>query len=186
MSGLSCLVIMDYQVDIVSRYSADEFVIRTEAALRVARSVSMPVIFVQVGFRPGFPEVDPKNLAFSAAKRAGRFVLGDVGTQIEPRLSPGPNEVVVTKKRVGAFRATELEMVARSQGCAHLVLAGIATSGVVLSTVRDGADRDFAITVLSDCCTDIDPEVHSVLMEKVFPRQAHVCEVSEWIRSIRD
>jgi nicotinamidase-related amidase len=60
------------------------------------------------------------------------------------------------------------------------VLAGIATSGVVLSTVRQAADMDYRLTVLSDGCLDADPEVHRVLTEKVFPRQAEVSTVAEW------
>ncbi|NNM95152.1 MAG: cysteine hydrolase, partial [Bacteroidia bacterium] len=35
-------------------------------------------------------------------------------------------------------------------------------------------------TVLSDCCADRDEEVHRVLVEKVFPRQADVLTVDEW------
>jgi hypothetical protein len=61
-----------------------------------------------------------------------------------------------------------------------LILGGIATSGVVLSTLREAADKDFALTVLSDACLDADPEVHRVLMEKVFPRQANVLTVDAW------
>lgn len=36
------------------------------------------------------------------------------------------------------------------------------------------------ITVLSDCCTDGDIEVHRVLTNKVFPRQAAVFTLDEW------
>ena len=56
---------------------------------------------------------------------------------------------------------------------------GIASSGVVLSTVRDAADRDFALVVVRDCCADRDPQVHSVLVDKVFPRQADVIDAAE-------
>jgi len=34
--------------------------------------------------------------------------------------------------------------------------------------------------VLADGCLDADPEVHRVLMEKVFPRQADVISVADW------
>jgi nicotinamidase-related amidase len=51
----------------------------------------------------------------------------------------------------------------------------------VLSTVRQAADLDYRITVLADGCLDADPEVHRVLTEKIFPRQADVVSVAEWI-----
>ena len=55
-----------------------------------------------------------------------------------------------------------------------LVLLGIATSGVVLSTVWCAADADYALIVLEDCYADTDEEVHPILMHKVFPRQGTV------------
>jgi nicotinamidase-related amidase len=51
----------------------------------------------------------------------------------------------------------------------------------VLSTLRQAADLDFGLTVLADGCLDADPEVHRVLMEKVFPHQADVTTVADWI-----
>lgn len=50
----------------------------------------------------------------------------------------------------------------------------MATSGVVLSTVRQAADADDRLVALADCCADRDEKVHRVLTEKVFPRQAAV------------
>lgn len=60
-----------------------------------------------------------------------------------------------------------------------LVLAGISTSGVVLSTWMDAADRDYRVYVLPDGVADHDPEVHRVLVEKVFPSRAHVIDTAQ-------
>ncbi|MEU8230952.1 isochorismatase family protein [Actinoplanes sp. NPDC048967] len=54
----------------------------------------------------------------------------------------------------------------------------MATSGVVLSTLRQAADLDYTLTVLADACLDADPEVRRVLTEKVFPQQADVVTVA--------
>ena len=93
--------------------------------------------------------------------------------------------MIVTKRRVSAFAGSDLEVVLRAQGIRHLVLAGIATSGVVLSTVRLAADLDYQLTVLADGCLDADPEVHRVLVGKVFPRQAEVTSITDWSVSLR-
>jgi nicotinamidase-related amidase len=77
-------------------------------------------------------------------------------------------------------------MVLRAGGTDSLVLAGIATSGVVLSTVRQAADLDYRLTVLADGCLDADPEVHRVLLGKVFARQAQVTSIADWIASLDD
>jgi len=81
---------------------------------------------------------------------------------------------------VSAFTGSDLQVVLRSLGADTLVLTGIATSGVVLSTLRQAADLDYRLVVLSDACLDADPEVHRVLTEKVFPRQAAVRTVAQW------
>ena len=78
------------------------------------------------------------------------------------------------KTRVGAFSTTDLAEQLDSRGIDTLFLSGISTSGVVLSTLRDAADRDYRLFVLADVCADPAPDVHAMLVEKVFPRQADV------------
>jgi nicotinamidase-related amidase len=80
---------------------------------------------------------------------------------------------------VSAFAGTDLAMVLRAKAIDTLVLAGISTSGVILSTVRHGADADYRLVVVKDCCADADDEVHRVLTEKVLVRQATVLSASE-------
>ena len=78
-------------------------------------------------------------------------------------------------RRVGAVRSRRVPIrLPRGAAAGELVLSGISTSGVVLSTLRQAADLDYGLTVLSDACGDPDPEVHDVLVDKVFPRQSVV------------
>lgn len=107
------------------------------------------------------------------------------GSEIHPAVTPQDGEVVVVKHRVGAFAGTDLDMILRSNGIETLVLFGIATSGVVLSTLRYAADLDYRCIVIKDCCGDRDPEVHNCLAEKVFPRQATVVTSEEFPSAIR-
>jgi nicotinamidase-related amidase len=86
---------------------------------------------------------------------------------------------VFTKLRVGAFSAPGLADFLASAEIDTLVLAGVQTSGVVLSTVREAADRDYRLIVLRDCCADPDADVHAVLVGKVFPAQADIVEARE-------
>jgi nicotinamidase-related amidase len=44
----------------------------------------------------------------------------------------------------------------------------------VLSTLRYAADADYGIIVAHDCCSDSDPDVHEILVKKVFVRAATV------------
>jgi nicotinamidase-related amidase len=92
---------------------------------------------------------------------------------------------VITKRRTGPFSTTDLGAVLSSHDIHTLVLMGVSTSGVVLSTVRWAADLDFRLLVLADCCADRDEEVHRVLCEKVFPRQATVGTADEFVVRLR-
>ena len=172
----AALLVMDYQNDILkmTESKAPSLLKNTKMLLQGARQSHMTVIYVQVAFRPGYPEVSPKNKSFGGLSKTDRMLLGNIGTAIHPDVAPLKNEVVVTKHRVGAFSETELQTTLRARNIEHLFLSGISTSGVILSTIRVAADLDYGITVVSDACADTDEEVHRVLMEKVFPRQADI------------
>jgi nicotinamidase-related amidase len=167
---------MDFQRSIVERYASEEDALlpRVAGLIAVARRAGLKVIYVVVGFRPGYLEVSPRNQSFAAIRGSGRFQLASGGSDVHPALAPAADEVVVIKHRVGAFSGTDLDMILRANAIETLVLAGIATSGVVLSTVRQAADADYHLVVVGDACHDADPEVHRILVEKVFPRQATV------------
>lgn len=178
----AALLVMDYQPGILGRYpDADALVERAQAAIAAARAAEVPVAFVRVGFAPEDLEAMPETSKMAErAKPAGDKMGPDApGTQVDERLDPGAEDIVVRKTRIGAFGTTDLDQQLRERGIDTLLLAGFSSSGVVLSTVRDGHDRDFRQIVISDACADPDPEVHALLMEKVFPKQAEVVEIAD-------
>ncbi len=177
----SALLVMDVQVGVVDRVSdKDAYLARLRATVEAARRKSVPVRFVVVGFRPGMPEVSARNQVFAAYKKQPPAMLIDP----RPALTPEDGDLVITKRRVSAFTGSDLEVVLRSGDVQHLVLCGIATSGVVLSTLREAFDKDYRLTVLSDLCFDSDPEIHRVLLEKVFVRQGEVVTSEQWLQSL--
>ncbi|ANY67161.1 isochorismatase [Paenibacillus sp. BIHB 4019] len=182
----SALLVMDMQNSVVSRYAAGEgALLPFQKAIEAARSHAIPVIYVRVAFRAGYPEISARNKMFGGiASRSGGVAAPEAMMQIHEAVQPFEGEPVVTKVRVSAFAGSDLEVILRSRQIDTLILSGIATSGVVLSTLREAADKDFAITVLSDACMDADPEVHRVLTEKVFPQQAEVMTVEAWVASL--
>lgn len=183
MNG-TALLVMDIQVGIVSRIDQPDYLPRLARAVEAARAADIPVVYVVLGFRPGHPEIAARNKSFGALP-PGAFTTADPGAAVHPDLTPREGDTVVTKKRISAFAGSDLDLVLRGAGIEHLVLTGIATSGVVLSTVRQAADLDYRLTVLSDGCADADPEVHRVLTGKVFPRQAEVTTVEEWLTTLK-
>jgi len=181
----SALLVMDIQPPMVnSMTDPGSFVDKLNMAISHARSKSIPVLFVVVGFRPGYPEVSPLNQSFSRLKSAASYPLDEPGnTTVYPGINREEGDMLIIKRRVSAFAGSDLETVLRARGIRELTVAGISTSGVVLSTLREAADKDYRLTVLEDGCFDRDPEIHRVLTEKVFPRQATVLSVAQWIAS---
>ena len=179
----AALLIMDMQSAIVTMLADASSPLNSAAkAIAYARANNIPVIYVVVGFRPGTPEISPNNKGFSASR--DRFLNTDVSEflKIHPVVAPQGSDIIVTKRRVSAFTGSDLEVVLRAKGIQHMVLTGFATSGVVLSTIREAADKDYRLTILSDACADGDEEIHRVLTTKVFPRQADVMTVDEWLK----
>ncbi|MGA3236053.1 MAG: isochorismatase family cysteine hydrolase [Bryobacteraceae bacterium] len=185
----TALVAMDCQAGIVSIYAKpqEEFVARASSVLRAARGAGMPVILVQVGFRPGLPEVSGRNKLFGAIKSSSqhqKLFEGAAGA-IHPALGPEPGDILVTKHRVSAFAGTDLSMLLRAMEIDAIVLFGIATSGVVLSTLLDACDADYRIVVIADCCADLDAELHGTLIGRLFPQRAEVMTASDFVEALQ-
>jgi nicotinamidase-related amidase len=183
----TALLLMDFLNAIVGMVGgeAPALLERAARARAAAKSAGLAVMHVRVAFRDAdYAAIPPRNKGFSAL--AGRRFItdGSEGAEIHAALKPATDEEVFTKKRVGAFSTTNLGERLKARGIDTLVLTGIATSGVVLSTLRDAADRDFSLLVISDCCADMDSEVHRVLTEKVFPRQADVIGLDDFLRTL--
>jgi len=177
----TALLVMDVQNAIVKNLSGSStLLINVKNAIKKARVNNIPVIFIVVGFRKGYPELSPVNKGFSTLRNRGRVLDNEDAYRIDTSIAPEPGDVTIIKKRVSAFTGSDLEVVLRSRNIKHIVLTGIATSGVVLSTLREAADKDYEITVIADCCEDGDEEVHRVLTTKVFPRQAEVVTLDQW------
>jgi nicotinamidase-related amidase len=179
---------MDLQTAIVSIYTQGEadFVTRAAGVLKAARDHRLSVFHVQVGFRPGLPEISSRNPLFSAIKNSLQHqqIFQGPGGAIHPAVAPQGEDMVITKHRISAFAGTDLDMILRAKEIETLILFGIATSGVVLSTLLHAVDADYRLLVVKDCCTDRDPEIHHCLMEKVFPRLATVLNTAELIGAL--
>ena len=188
-SSKSALLVMDYQVDILEKFMAPadptEVLSVLPKLLAAARSADMLVIYVVVSFRPGYPEVNPRNPGFSFLAQSGLLQAASPGTQIHPAVAPIEREPVVIKHRVSAFGGTDLQTILQSKAVETLVLAGVHTSGVVLSTLRQAFDLDYRILVAGDCCADPDRKAHDMLLSRVFPKQATVASAALLSDAIR-
>lgn len=178
----SAVLSMDYQSGVVSIYVKDpQLMDRAGRLLTHLRRIGMLVVHVKVGFRPGVPEISPRNQLLGAIKASSKhqqLFQGAAGA-IHPAVAPAEGDVVITKSRVNAFAGTDLDVVLRAREIDSLVLMGVATSGVVLSTLLHAADADYRLLVVKDCCADVDQDLHAVLVDRLFSRLAAVVSAAE-------
>ena len=173
---------MDYQNGIVDMLGEpDDLLSRAEDAIATVRRAGGHVGYVRVAFDDADLETIPPTSRMGARVRTSPEALHNdsPGTAVHDRVAPEPDDIIVRKVRVGAFSTTDLDAQLRERGVDTLILAGISTSGVVLSTVRDASDRDYRVLVVSDATADPEPDVHAFLTERIFPRQADVVTVAE-------
>ena len=179
----TALVLMDFQPAVLGAVSESDtapLVANAEKALTWARSAGLTVAHVRVAFRDAdYAAIPERNRAFAALRGGGIMADGSPECDIVESLRPERDEIVVRKTRFGSFSTTSLSPQLRQAGIESLILAGITTSGVVLSTVRDAADQDFGVYVLADACADSNPHIHSLLTETVFPHQAYVIRTAQ-------
>jgi len=159
----TAVIIMDFHNRTVANASNPKQVVeKASQVLNGARRAEIPVIYVihrGRGFDPNSQE---------AAIHSG--------------VSPLNGEVVLAKTKTSPFSTTGLDVMLREMGRDTLVLMGVSTSGCVLSTVRWAADINYKIVVISDGCSDRDPEVHAMLMEKIYPRQGTVLTAQQFLQ----
>jgi len=157
---------------------------RAGEVLDAARQAGVFVVYIVVNFRTDYPEISEMNQTFSERKAAGQPPASDPAALIHESVLPRQGEPIVVKHRVNAFFGTDLDMILRAQGRDTLILVGHATSGVILSTIRYADAADYRLVVVEDGCADRDPEVHTILMEKVFPRQATVASTLDVVTAL--
>ncbi|MGE3537856.1 MAG: cysteine hydrolase family protein [Candidatus Tectimicrobiota bacterium] len=183
----TALLIADFYTTFMTTlpHATDRQVVeRTQRLHSVARQAGLFLCYCATVFRPGYVEISERNKIFSARKQAGQPAVADPLQLIHPAVRPAEGEVVVGKHRVNALYGTALDLILRANAIETLMILGYATSGVVLSTVRYGADLDYRLVVIEDCCADQEAEVHDFLTQRIFPRQAEVVTSAEVIQAL--
>lgn len=178
----TALLVMDYQPGILDRVEdPDALAAKARTAIDTLREAGATIGYVRVAFTDADLEAMPDGAPMARVKAmpAGSMSADSPATQIDERVAPAEGDIIVRKVRVGAFGTTDLDEQLRARGVDTLVLAGISTSGVTISTLIDAHDRDYRLFVLADATADPDAELHASLIEGFFPKRAEVIEVDD-------
>jgi nicotinamidase-related amidase len=152
-----------------------------ETLLTGARAAGAMVVHVGVA-RPRARGVFDALRTTNAMKsgRAPRDVLGlSAGSaDVEFILQPAANEETVHKIGVSAFQGTRLDMLLRNADIHDVVVAGAFTHMVVESTVRQGFDLGYRMTVVEDACCAPAPGPHNAALTIGIPNFAAIVKTA--------
>jgi len=176
----TALVVMHYQTDILALFPsvAPTLLSNTRRLCDAARANGVSVYFAKIHFSPGYPEVSPLNRNGQGIKKLGLFV----DDQISPELGQQPTEPLIIAHRASVFFGTDLQVRLSAQGIDTLFMVGIASTGVMLSSVAYASDADFRLFTVKDCCYDPDQVVHDHLFSTAFDSRTTVLSLAEALR----
>lgn len=160
----AALIVIDLQKGIVGLpllHPGAEIVERSAELARAFRVKGLPVVLVNVtAGAPGRTDAGSPKFAFPEG-----------WDELVPELEQAPEDILVSKQRVGAFIGTELDKTLRELGVTQVFLTGIATSAGVAATAFSAYDLAYNVVLVVDAMTDRDAEMQAFFVEKVFPRR---------------
>ena len=173
----TALLVMHYQTDITTLFPsvAPTLLANTRQLCDAARRTGIPVYFAKIHFSPDYPEVSPLNKNGQGIKQMGLFT----DDEISPELGRRVNEPVIIAHRASVFFGTDLELRLSATGIDTLIMVGIASTGVMLSSIAYASDADFRLYTVKDCCYDPDPIVHEHLFATAFASRTTVLSLDE-------
>ncbi|WP_250633687.1 isochorismatase family cysteine hydrolase [Pinirhizobacter soli] len=177
MAASTALLVMHYQTDILGLFPSvsAQLIANTCALTRAARTKGVAVYFCRIAFSANYAQISKMNKNGSGLAASGMFV----NNQIIPELGRRPEEPEIVAHRASVFYGTDLQVRLSAKGIDTLILAGVASTGVVLSTIAHASDADYRIYTVKDCCYDPDMVVHEHLFETAFASRSVVLSLAD-------
>ena len=158
---------------------------KTAGVLKASRGASILVVYVNIAYRPGFPELKkPTYPLIESIQERGAFLRGSRDAEVPEELKPEEGDITVINFDSSAFSHTDLDCILRAKDMKQLFLAGIATNWIVESTTRYGAELGYDITVLEDCCQGFTDELHNFAIKETLPFYATIMKSQDFIAAL--
>lgn len=141
---------------------AERVVEATRAVLDAARPAGVPVVYLQMGYKPdlsnagGARSPNPHKETAMSLMRAKPELKGKLLTEgswdfaVVDALAPQPGDLVIVKTRYSGFAGTTLDAQLRNRGIQYLFFSGIAANVCVESTLRDAYFLDYWPLLVAD------------------------------------
>jgi len=123
----------------------------TVPLLEAARTAGIPVIHTKVMYHPSGADGGWFVRKVPALRK---LVPGEPLAEIDPKVAPLPEEVVIVKQYPSPFFGTPLAPMLATLGVDTLILAGCSTSGCVRAGALDGVQHGYRVIVPRECVGD--------------------------------
>jgi nicotinamidase-related amidase len=169
----AALVIMHYQVDVFAILFGERpspLLDRCNALIRRWRATGRPIFFPNFFLGENYEHASARNRLISSIVPTGKFrsALPMQGLAVER------DDLFYACPRASVFHGTTLDADLRARGIGALVMAGISTTGVVLSSITWASDADYDVRLVRDCCYDPDQAAHEALFRTGFGGRVQV------------
>lgn len=167
----AALLMMHFQADVFSVLKDSlptDMLDRANALIKAWRKTGRPVVFANFSLGTNYESVNEKNMLTVNISKAGIFREPTPVAGLETTAS----DWHYACPRASVFHGTNLDKDLRAQGIDTLVMAGIASSGVLFSSVGWASDADYQIYIVRDCCYDPDTHAHEALFRTSFATRA--------------
>jgi len=170
------VIVVDVQKDNIGRYCRG-IVPNIQLLLKEARSRGIPVIFA-------CDSRYPDDFIFTKSGHPVRTIRGTEGVEVIPELDPGPADLIVEKRMLSAFFATDLDFTLRQKGIRQVIVTGAATWACVLKTAFDAVELGYEVVIPADCCASPSPEDHESALKVLGRLRVVKPSVSDVIKTL--
>ncbi|MCB1736386.1 MAG: cysteine hydrolase [Gammaproteobacteria bacterium] len=118
-------------------------------------------------------------------KRLGLHAApGSKEAEFIEQVAPIGDEIVINKTASGVFNATNIEYILRNMGITGLFIVGVYSNECVSTAIRDACDLGFYVTLLSDGCATVTPELQNATVTTMKDRYARVMTTAQAIAEL--
>jgi maleamate amidohydrolase len=156
----------------------------TAPLLQAARAAGIPVIHTKVMYHPSGADGGWFVRKVPALRN---LIQGEPLAEIDPKVAPLPEEVVIVKQYPSPFFGTPLAPMLATLGVDTLILAGCSTSGCVRAGALDGVQHGYRVIVPRECVGDRHDGPHDANLFDINAKYGDVVgrdEVIEYIANL--
>jgi maleamate amidohydrolase len=150
--------------------------------LAAAREASVPIIYTKVYFHPSGAD---GGMFIKKVPALRKLVVGEPLAEIDPLITPQPEDIVIVKNYPSCFFGTSLNSTLKVLDVDTAILIGCSTSGCVRATAIDAIQYGYRVAVPAECVGDRHQAPHDANLFDINAKYGDVLPVSEVISYLK-